>query len=82
MADVLLTAAMQVLDGMLQLQEQKIVHCDLALRNILAFRFNASDYDLVHVKITDYGLARPSVVSLNFIGEHQHLRSRPDEQCR
>ena len=49
---------MQVLDGMLQVQEHKIVHCDLALRNILVFRFNASDYDLVHVKITDYGLAK------------------------
>ena len=55
--DVLLTAAMQVLDGMLQLQEHKIVHCDLALRNILVFRFHSSDYDQVHVKITDYGLA-------------------------
>jgi serine/threonine protein kinase len=59
-ADVLLTAAMQVLDGMLQLQEHKIVHCDLALRNILVFRFHASDCDQVHVKITDYGLAGTS----------------------
>jgi hypothetical protein len=56
-ADVLLTAAMQVLDGMLQLQEHNIVHCYLALRNILVFRFDASDCDQVYVKLTDYGLA-------------------------
>jgi secreted trypsin-like serine protease len=56
-ADVLLTAAMQVLDGMLQLQEHKIVHCDLALRNILVFRLDASECGQVHVKLTDYGLA-------------------------
>ncbi len=53
-ADALLTAVMQVLDGILQLREHKIVHCDLALRNILVFRFNDSYCDQVHVKITDY----------------------------
>jgi hypothetical protein len=71
-ADVLLTAAMQVLDGMLQLQEHKIVHCDLALRNILVFRFDASDCDQVHVKITDYGLASTGTyvqVSTSSVGD-------------
>jgi hypothetical protein len=71
-SDVLLTAAMQVLDGMLQLQEHKIVHCDLALRNILVFRFDASDCDLVHVKLTDYGLASTGTyvqVSTSSVGD-------------
>ena len=41
--DVLLEAAMQTLDGMLQLVEHQIVHRDLALRNLLAFAFDAGD---------------------------------------
>jgi hypothetical protein len=56
-ADVLLTAAMQVLDAMLQLQEHKMLHRDVALRNLLVFLFDPSDCDQVHVKLTDYGLA-------------------------
>ena len=69
---MLLTAVMQVLDGMLQLQEHKIVHCDLALHYILVFRFNASYCDQVHVKITDYQRLRS--------GEDGHLRSSADDQ--
>jgi serine/threonine protein kinase len=79
-ADVLLTAAMQVLDGMLQLQEHKIVHCDLALRNILVFRFDASDCDHVHVKITDYGLASTGTyvqVSTSSVGDGVPFRWMP-----
>jgi hypothetical protein len=55
--DVLLTAAMQMLDGMLQLVEHKIVHRDLALRNLLAFEFDREDCSKVTVKLTDYGLS-------------------------
>jgi hypothetical protein len=81
-ADVLLTAAMQVLDGMLQLQEHTIVHCDLALRNILVFRFDASDCDQVHVKITDYGLASTGTyvqVSTSSVGDGVPFRWMPPE---
>jgi serine/threonine protein kinase len=56
-ADVLLTATMQVLDAMLQLQEHKMLHRDVALRNLLVFLFDPSNFDQVHVKLTDYGLA-------------------------
>ena len=56
-ADVLLAAVMQVLDAMLQLQEHKMLHRDVALRNLLVFLFDPSDCDQVHVKLTDYGLA-------------------------
>ena len=55
--DVLLEAAMQTLDGMLQLVEHRIVHRDLALRNLLAFAFDAEDASRVTIKLTDYGLS-------------------------
>jgi len=47
----------QVLDGMVQLDEHKVIHRDLALRNVLAFAFDPSDSSAVSVKLTDYGLA-------------------------
>ena len=47
----------KVLDGMLQLQEYKVIHRDLALRNVLAFEFCHTDCSKVRVKLTDYGLA-------------------------
>jgi serine/threonine protein kinase len=56
-SEVLLTAAMQTLDAMLQLVEHKIVHRDLALRNLLAFDFHLEDCSRVTVKLTDYGLS-------------------------
>ena len=56
-AAVLLTAALQTLEAMLQLQEFQIVHCDLALRNLLAFEFHPEETTQVRVKLTDYGLA-------------------------
>ena len=56
-AAVLLTAALQTLEAMLQLQEFQIVHCDLALRNLLAFEFHPEETKQVMVKLTDYGLA-------------------------
>ena len=81
-ADVLLTAAMQVLDGMLQLQEHKIVHRDLALRNLLVFRFHASECDQMHVKLTDYGLASYGTcvqMSTNSVGDGVPVRWMPPE---
>jgi serine/threonine protein kinase len=53
--EVLLRAALQVLEGMVWLQKKKILHRDLALRNLLVFSFDAQDPDKVLVKITDYG---------------------------
>ena len=47
--DVLLAAATQTLDGMLQLVEHTIVHRDLALRNLLAFAFDREDPSRVTV---------------------------------
>jgi hypothetical protein len=53
--EVLLRAALQVLEGMVWLEKKKILHRDLALRNLLVFSFDAQDPDKVLVKITDYG---------------------------
>jgi hypothetical protein len=55
--NVVLTCALQVVDAMLVLQEHKIVHCDVALRNLLAFGFDSEDYSKLVIKLTDYGLA-------------------------
>jgi len=56
-SQVLLTAAMQALDGMMQLVEHRIVHRDVALRNLLVFDFDLEDCSRVKVKLTDYGLS-------------------------
>ena len=48
---------MQTLDGMPQLVEHKIVHRDLALRNLLAVSFDETDPSRITGKLTDYGLS-------------------------
>jgi hypothetical protein len=53
---VLLTACMQICDGMEVLTEHQLIHRDLAARNVLVFKFNESNKRSVLVKITDYGL--------------------------
>ena len=52
---VLLTMAMQACDGLNHLGLHKIVHRDVAIRNVLCFSFNHSDHKMVLVKVTDYG---------------------------
>ena len=53
---VLLTACMQICDGMEVLTEHQLIHRDLAARNVLVFKFHKSNKRCVLVKITDYGL--------------------------
>lgn len=55
-SDVLLTAAMQICDGMAQLAQYQVIHRDLAARNVLVFAMPA-DRRAVTVKLTDYGLS-------------------------
>jgi len=50
--EVLLTAAIQTLDGMLQLVQCNLVHRDLALCNVLAFDFDPQDCKRVAVKLS------------------------------
>jgi hypothetical protein len=53
---VLLTACMQICDGMEVLIEHQLIHRDLAARNVLVFKFHENNKRSVLVKITDYGL--------------------------
>mmetsp|Transcript_49784 Transcript_49784/g.119356 ORF Transcript_49784/g.119356 Transcript_49784/m.119356 type:complete len:459 (+) Transcript_49784:160-1536(+) len=57
---VLLTAGMQVCEGMCLLEEHGLVHRDLAARNVLVFSFDRSDRSKLRVKLCDYGLTLPS----------------------
>eukprot|EP00960_Hanusia_phi_P034152 750876-Hanusia_phi.AAC.2 len=55
---VLLEAAMEVCNGMVHLALHGVVHRDLAVRNVLVFRWDPDDHKRgVHLKIADYGLA-------------------------
>ena len=54
---VLITAAMQVADALAHLDLHKVIHRDIAARNVLVFEFDSSDFKKVLVKVTDYGLA-------------------------
>ena len=47
----------QVADGMAALAHAKVVHCDLAARNILVFAHAPGDATVTLVKIADFGLA-------------------------
>ncbi|EKX33564.1 hypothetical protein GUITHDRAFT_81277, partial [Guillardia theta CCMP2712] len=52
-----LQVARQICEGMLRLSLRKVVHGDLAARNVLVFRLDAQNHMDVSVKIADYGLS-------------------------
>eukprot|EP01113_Clastostelium_recurvatum_P030186 TRINITY_DN3657_c0_g1_i1.p2 TRINITY_DN3657_c0_g1~~TRINITY_DN3657_c0_g1_i1.p2 ORF type:complete len:710 (+),score=139.93 TRINITY_DN3657_c0_g1_i1:2181-4310(+) len=56
-----LQLARDVCAGMLQLENHKIVHCDLACRNLLV-SFEDKSY---HIKITDFGISRQTSPDAN-----------------
>jgi tyrosine-protein kinase shark len=47
----------QICAGMIAITRMKMIHCDLATRNILVFAFDASNPAGTRVKITDFGLS-------------------------
>nr|XP_039262076.1 tyrosine-protein kinase JAK2-like [Styela clava] len=51
---MLLRFSSQIAEGMIALQQKRIIHRDLALRNILL----ANDSSNPHIKISDFGLSR------------------------
>jgi len=51
------TVAMQVAEAMAHLHLLDVVHRDLAIRNVLVFKFDAHDWRRILVKVTDYGLS-------------------------
>ncbi|CAF2033489.1 unnamed protein product [Rotaria magnacalcarata] len=61
---VLLEIFVQIIDAMVYLVNYGIVHGDLACRNALVFRFHNSNPQENLVKLTDFGLIRPSTLYL------------------
>ena len=58
--EVLLEIFWQIVDAMICLADNQIVHGDLACRNILVFRSSSNQPSEILVKITDFGLTRAS----------------------
>ena len=54
----LLSFSRQIAEGMIALQEQRLIHRDLALRNILLAREPDDPNSPLYVKISDFGLSR------------------------
>jgi len=54
---VKIVVGMQVADAMDHLHLYNVVHRDLAIRNILTFRFDPQNWKDVQVKVADYGLS-------------------------
>jgi serine/threonine protein kinase len=53
---------LQIIDGMIFLAFNNVVHADLACRNVLVFRFDENNPRNNIVKITDFGLSRHSTL--------------------
>jgi serine/threonine protein kinase len=51
-----LTITQQICSGMEALTQARLIHRDLALRNILVFAYDSSDFTRTSVKISDFGL--------------------------
>ncbi|CAF3983372.1 unnamed protein product, partial [Rotaria sordida] len=57
---VLIQMFLQIIEAMIYLASNHIVHGDLACRNVLVFRFDSNNPEKNVVKITDFGLSRYS----------------------
>jgi serine/threonine protein kinase len=57
---VLIEIFLQIIDAMIYLAFNNVVHGDLACRNVLVFRFDESNPKNNIVRITDFGLSRHS----------------------
>ena len=58
--NVLIEIFSQIIDAMICLADNKIVHGDLACRNVLVFRCNPNNPEENLVKLTDFGLTKGS----------------------
>ncbi|CAF3177279.1 unnamed protein product [Rotaria socialis] len=58
--EVLLEIFWQIVDAMICLADNEIVHGDLACRNVLVFRSSSNQPMEILVKLTDFGLTRAS----------------------
>jgi proto-oncogene tyrosine-protein kinase Met len=57
---VLIQIFLQIIEAMIFLAYNHVVHGDLACRNVLVFRFDENQPEMNIVKITDFGLSRHS----------------------
>lgn len=57
---VLVRIFLQIIEAMIYLTSNHVVHGDLACRNVLVFRFDEIQPEKTVVKITDFGLSRHS----------------------
>lgn len=53
---------LQIIEAMIFLAYNRIVHGDLACRNVLIFRFDADNPKNIIAKVTDFGLSRQSTL--------------------
>ncbi|KAJ1474204.1 kinase-like domain-containing protein, partial [Baffinella frigidus] len=74
---VRIAVALQICEAMTQLVEHGVVHRDLAIRNVLVFRFSPFDRTKVLVKVTDYGLALRGAVGSRGVTTHSGETARP-----
>jgi serine/threonine protein kinase len=58
--NILIQMFLQIIDAMIFLSCNGVVHADLACRNVLVFRFDENNPRNIVVKITDFGLSRHS----------------------
>lgn len=58
--DVILEIFRQIVDAMICLADNQIIHGDLACRNVLVFRSSSTQSTDMLVKLTDFGLTRAS----------------------
>jgi serine/threonine protein kinase len=58
--EVLLEIFWQIVDAMICLADNQIIHGDLACRNVLVFRSSPNQSTEILVKLTDFGLTRAS----------------------
>jgi serine/threonine protein kinase len=58
--EVLLEIFRQIVDAMICLADNQIIHGDLACRNVLVFRSSPNQSTEILVKLTDFGLTRSS----------------------
>ena len=59
---------LQIIDAMIFLAYNRVVHADLACRNVLIFRFDEADPKNNIVKVSDFGLSRQSALYSKTIG--------------
>lgn len=58
--EVIHSIILQIVEALIFLTEQGIVHGDLACRNVLVFAYHDTDPSRVFVKLTDFGISRRS----------------------